>query len=372
VTRPPLSPLRAFAIQLALVLLALLATKPDKAGDFFEYGVTTIALARHGTPDVRAEDAAMAAALSPEAGYRDLFLAMREHIARGEQAPMPGLQGGRGGVYTIHFFAYSALAALPFRLLVEAGAANPFKAFQLVNLGALWLLGLVMFTYFGSSRRAFAALGLVMASGGILYGNWCSPEMLTASALLAGMILFVRGRPIAGGLLAGVAAMQNPSMAFFSLFAPLFAMLHARSEPQPARWPGWGAVLTGAGLQGVLALLPFAFGQWQWGRPSIIALYSTDRELVGPARLFSYYFDPNQGMILVIPGATGRAGRACCWASCSCCSLAPWPMPGNTTIGNSARSRVTCWTTRRPATIPIPRSSSSAAATPTAGWTYMT
>jgi hypothetical protein len=135
----------AFAIQLALVLLVLLATKPDKAGDFFEYGVTTIALARHGTPDVRAEDAAMAAALSPEAGYRDLFLAMREHIARGEQVPMPGLYGGRDGVYTIHFFAYPALAALPFRLLVEAGAANPFKAFQLVNLGALWLLGLVMF-----------------------------------------------------------------------------------------------------------------------------------------------------------------------------------------------------------------------------------
>jgi hypothetical protein len=38
------------------------------------------------------------------------------------------------------------------------------------------------------------------------------------------------------------------------------------------------------------------------GRPSIIALYSTDRELVGPDRLFSYYFDLNQGMILAIPG----------------------------------------------------------------------
>jgi hypothetical protein len=107
-----------------------------------------------------------------------------------------------------------------------------------------------------------------MASGGILYGNWCSPEMVTAAALLAGMILFVRGHPLAGGLLAGVAAMQNPSLAFFSLFAPLFAMLHARGDQDPARWPGWGAVLAGAGLQGVLALLPFAFGQWQWGGPA--------------------------------------------------------------------------------------------------------
>jgi hypothetical protein len=49
-------------------------------------------------------------------------------------------------------------------------------------------------------------------------------------------------------------------------------------------------------------LLPFAFGQWQWGRPSIIALYSTDRRLVGLERLCSYYLDLNQGLILVVPG----------------------------------------------------------------------
>lgn len=263
VSRVRLQAFRAFAIQLALVLLALLATRPDKAGDFFEYAVTTVAIARHGTPDVRVEDAALAAALSPEAGYRSLFLTMREQVARGEQIPMPGLYRGKDGIFAIHFFAYSALAALPFRLLLEAGASNPFKAFQLVNFGALWLLGLVMFRFFGSGRRAFVALGLLMASGGILYGNWCSPEMFTAAALLGGLMLFVLGRPLAGGLLAGLAAMQNPSLAFFSLFAPLFAWLYTRGEQPGARWAGWRMVLAGAGLQGGMALLPFAFGQWQ-------------------------------------------------------------------------------------------------------------
>jgi hypothetical protein len=294
--------IRTFAIQLALVLLALLATKPDKAGDFFEYGVTAIAIARHGTPELRPEDAALAAALSPEAGYRKLFLEMRDNIARGGQIPMPGLYRGKDGVFSIHFFAYPALAALPFRLLMDAGAANPFKAFQLVNFGALWLLGMVMFRFFGSSRRAFTALALVLVSGGILYGNWCSPELVTAAALLAGMMLFVRGRPLAGGLLAGLAAMQNPSLAFFSVFAPLFAVLHARSGRPAEGLPRWGALLAGAAVQGVLALVPFAFGLWQWGTPSIIALHSTDRSLVSLARLHSYYFDLNQGMILAVPG----------------------------------------------------------------------
>lgn len=296
------SPRLAFAIQLALILLVLLVSKPDKAGDFFEYGVTTVAIASHGTPELRVEDAALAAALSPEPGYRALFLSMRDKIARGEQIPMPGLYRGKDGIYTIHFFAYPVLAALPFRLLLEAGAANPFKAFQIVNFGALWLLGIVMFHFFGSGRRAFAALGLVLLSGGILYGNWCSPEMVTAAALLAGMMLFVQGRPLAGGLLAGMAAMQNPSLAFFSVFAPLFALLVARGEERDVQAPHWGRLLAGAVLQGGLALLPFAFGQWQWGTPSVIALYSTDRHLVGLARLCSYFFDLNQGMILAIPG----------------------------------------------------------------------
>jgi len=296
------SPRLAFAIQLALILLALLMSKPDKAGDFFEYGVTTVAIASHGMPEVRVEDAALAAALSPEPGYRELFLSMRDKIARGEQMPMPGLYRGKDGIYTIHFFAYPALAALPFRLLLEAGAANPFKAFQIVNFGALWLLGLVMFRFFGSGRRAFAALGLALLCGGILYGNWCSPEMVTAAALLAGMMLFVQGHPLTGGLLAGVVAMQNPSLAFFSVFAPLFALLIARGEERDVQAPHWGRLLAGAVLQGGLALLPFAFGQWQWGTPSVIALYSTDRQLVGLARLGSYFFDLNQGMILATPG----------------------------------------------------------------------
>ena len=289
---------RAFAIRLALVLLLLLFTKPDKAGDYFEYAVTTIALARHGTPEVRVEDAALAAALSPEAGYRDLFTTMRDNIARGDKMPLPGLYGGRDGMFTIHFFAYPALAAVPFRVLLEARAKNPFKAFQLVNFGALWLLGMAMFRFFGSAARASVALALVLASGGILYGDWCSPEMVTAAALLAGLMLFMLGRPLAGGLLAGVAAMQNPSLAFFAVFAPLFWLLGADG----ARRTRWPAVLAGAVLQGALALLPFAFGLWQWGTPSIIALYSTDRALIGAQRLFSYYFDLNQGMILAVPG----------------------------------------------------------------------
>ena len=41
---------------------------------------------------------------------------MRDRIAHGEQMPMPGLYRGKDGIYTIHFFAYPALAALTLTL----------------------------------------------------------------------------------------------------------------------------------------------------------------------------------------------------------------------------------------------------------------
>lgn len=298
---------RAFAVQLAFILLALLASRPYLVGDFFEYWLTTIAIARHGTPDVRADDAALAAALAPDANYRALFDGIRDDIARGGKDSLPGLHRGKDGdMFPIHFFAYPALAAPAFRLLQGVGA-NPMKAFQVVNFAAFWLLGLVLHRFFGSARRAFVGLGLVLGTGGILYINWGGPEMVTACACLAGTLLFVLGRPLAGGLLAGVAAMQNPSLVFVAAFAPLFSLLHDRAEGRPHPFTGRRAVLGdarlhGALLLGVLALLPFAFGLWQWHVPSIIGRDWTDPRLVGPQRLFSYYFDLDQGMILAVPG----------------------------------------------------------------------
>jgi hypothetical protein len=49
-------------------------------------------------------------------------------------------------------------------------------------------------------------------------------------------------------------------------------------------------------------LLPIVFNLSVFGVPNIIATLATDRSLIGPERLFSYFFDLNQGMLIAIPG----------------------------------------------------------------------
>lgn len=300
----------------AFLLLLLATTRAEKAGDFIEYGVTAVALAQHGTPDVRAADAGLAMRYSPEAGIARVFKDLGDGIARGDTTPLPGFERApSGATYSIHFFAYPLLAALPLRALQAVGA-DPFKAFQVVNYAALGILALALFRLFGASRRAAAAFILVLAAGGILYANWCSPEMMSAALLLSGIVLFTTGRPVSGGVLAGVAAMQNPSIVCFAVFAPLLAVV------DPAGWrgttrPDWRRLLAGGAIAAVMASLPFLFFLWQFGTPSLIARYSTDRQLVGIARLASYYLDLNQGMViglaavplLLLAPAAWRRGR---------------------------------------------------------------
>ncbi|MDT0130582.1 hypothetical protein FPK48_22730, partial [Acinetobacter baumannii] len=97
------------------------------------------------------------------AGEQDLYAA----FARGKD----------GDVYPVHFFGYSLLAAAPFKVFDTLGQA-PFKAFLVVNLAAVFVLGLALRHFLKCEMRAWAGLGLFMLCGGALYWQWTSPECL--------------------------------------------------------------------------------------------------------------------------------------------------------------------------------------------------
>ncbi|QOY92577.1 hypothetical protein IM543_13210 [Massilia sp. UMI-21] len=286
----------------------LLLTRPSKSGDFQEYALMTIALAGHGTPDIRPSDIAVAARLSPEPGFVDMHERLRAGMRQGVDHPFPGfIRAGDDGYYAIHFFAYPALAALPFKL-IDAAGGQPFKAFQLVNLGALAILGVALFQSTGSARRAMFGTLFFLLSGALLYSNWGSPEFFSACALLSGLLFVLLGRPYLAALLAGVAAMQNPPLVLFSVFAPLvhICYLHAHE-----RIP-FGAALRrvlhrhtvlASVLLVALAALPVLFNLAKFGVPSAIAVLATNPALITPARLLSFFFDLNQGAIVGLPVA---------------------------------------------------------------------
>ncbi|MES2901864.1 MAG: hypothetical protein V4723_19215 [Pseudomonadota bacterium] len=292
-----------FCTVLALLLLAFLAWFPAAYdGDFAEYSVTTIALATHATPDLRVNDSATAARLAPN--FAAVFGQLGEGIAVGREVPLPGFIRGRSGYFALHHWTYSALAA-PAYLLLDALGAPPLKCFQALNLAMMIVLGMCLLRFFQSTLQAAAGLLLFAVCGGVLYWNWTGPEMLSAAGLLGAMLLVCSRAPLAAGLLAGLAATQNPSIAAFAAFGPVLAVLLARARGDDWRQElrgraGWrhGA---GALLTLVLAGLPFALSMWQFGEPSLIAKYSTSSDFVSWHRLHSFFLDLNQGMVSGVP-----------------------------------------------------------------------
>lgn len=299
------SPHARFRALLAAFLLLLLAvTRADQNGDFAEYGAMAVALAAHGTPAITAADARAMGQLAPD------FAPQFDQLARGIEAglPIPAsafVRGRDGGTYSIHFFAYSALVALPLKLLGALGMA-PFKAYQVVNLAFIFLVGLCCLRLFASARRAALGVALFFLCGATLYWNWFSPELVSAASLLSGLILFVTGAPLRAGLLVGLAAMQNPSIVLAAAFAPLLkvAVDHAAGTP----WRAAAAALLAPRIVAALALmaagvvLPALFNAWAFGVPSLLARETTDPQLIGLVRLRAFFFDLNQGMLIGMPG----------------------------------------------------------------------
>jgi hypothetical protein len=294
-----------FSLALLAILLALLAlTRPYFGGDVVEYALETVAIADHGSPDIRLDDIARAHQLAPQ--MSGVFQLLENDMRANKQDVYAAFVRGKGGdVYSVHFVGYPALAALPFKVFAKLGVP-PFKAFQVVNYAAVFVLGLALLRFFGSARRAAFGLLLFLLCGGALYLNWTSPECVTAACLLSGLLFYLSGAPLAGGLLAGLAGQQNPTIVFFFGFAPLLKLwlewqagagLNANLKAQLSR-----ANLGGLALGALVFALPPVFNLVEFGVPNIIAKKFSDAGLISGTRLVSFFFDLNQGMVLILPG----------------------------------------------------------------------
>lgn len=301
-------------VPLFLAVAAIALARTSLTGDGYEYMLTMHALAEHGSPDITQADVI---SLQRSAGsvpfyavtLGDLMPYILEHLRAPEKTPaftytiMPN---DAGRFYGIHFGLYSLLA-LPFYLLLKPFGAYPHFAFTLLNLvsciGAFLYVRRAMS---GTSSRAALAALLFLLSGSTFYLNWTGPEVLTASCVLVACIALLRGRAGLAILCAGLAASQNPPIFLLIPFAVGYRILIAR-YPR-LQWPDSVAakvdqrevLLAGAGI--ALTLAPYAFFQATFGTPSVIARDFNDSAFITGARLFSVFFDLNQGMIIGIPG----------------------------------------------------------------------
>ncbi len=299
-----LSALHILLVHLLLGMLLIGLSKPSFKGDAAEYTALAIAVAEHGSPDIRPSDMALARRVLPEFAW--FHASIEQHWTDGTRLPSGFLEGLDKKVYAIHHFGYSAIAAVPFKLLRMAGL-NPMKCFLWVDWFSLLILLLAAHRYFGSMKRAAGAVLIFLMGVGIPYWNWASPEFFCAGLSLAALLLMANSSFTLAGLLVGMAAMQNPPILALLGMGPLIVM----SERVATR--GWAAVsltairaearsLAQGWLPGcALALVPVYFSMQHFGTWNVIATGATDPRLVSWLRFVSYYADLNQGMIIAIP-----------------------------------------------------------------------
>ena len=294
---------------LAIAGFALVTT--SLTGDGYEYMLTMQALYDHGTPDIThadLESLKLSAGGMPFYGgtLNDLMPLLHEHLRAPEKTPaytFTVMPNDAGRFYGIHFGLYSLLA-LPFYALLKAFGAQPYYAFTLLNL--CFCAGAFLYIRRAVPEHASLAMLLFLLGGTTFYLNWTGPEVMTASCVLIACLASLRGQAGLAILCAGLAASQNPPLALLIPFACAWRVLIVR-YPR-LQWPDSSAapvdwrelVLAAAGI--LLTLAPFAFFQWTFGTPSVIARDFNGSEFVTGARMFSLFFDLNQGMVIGSPG----------------------------------------------------------------------
>lgn len=294
---------------LAIAGFALVTT--SLTGDGYEYMLTMQALYDHGTPDIThadLESLKLSAGGMPFYGgtLNDLMPLLHEHLRAPEKTPaytFTVMPNDAGRFYGIHFGLYSLLA-LPFYALLKAFGAQPYYAFTLLNL--CFCAGAFLYIRRAVPEHASLAMLLFLLGGTTFYLNWTGPEVMTACCVLIACLASLRGQAGLSILCAGLAASQNPPLALLIPFACAWRVLIVR-YPR-LQWPDSSAapvdwrelVLAAAGI--LLTLAPFAFFQWTFGTPSVIARDFNGSEFVTGARMFSLFFDLNQGMVIGSPG----------------------------------------------------------------------
>ena len=278
-------------------------------GDGYEYFLTTHAFYSHGSPEIKSDDVLDYINLIPEEGRkpfvsREILIQLNSHIRSDKPTAAVGFYPAIDGqFYAMHFWIYSLLA-LPFYAVLKFFNINPVWAFGFLNMSFLGGVFYYLKKSFPDYQRQAFSLFFVM--GTVFYLRWTGPEVMSASCVFIACIAILRAEIALAICMCGLGASQNPSIIFMMPFSlgygifihrwPQFACF----EKTPSR-PNWRSGLMA--LSGIIfGLMSYAFFQWKFDTPSVIAQYGSYPSLISTDRLFSLLFDLNQGMVVGLPG----------------------------------------------------------------------
>jgi hypothetical protein len=252
---------------------------PRLAGDAWEYWYQAESFHRHGTPE-----------LWPEAMAAVNAWCRRRGVDEPPREPYAYFTAPDGRKYGAHFWAY-ALSAVPAKEYLRRTGGCELTALALTNAG--WIVLALAVTLFGSSappaqRLALAALATVGPV--VWYLTWPGAELFSWALALMAVVAYRDRRDGWAGAAAGLAATQNPPLIFLGGAAVLAAACGRR-------WRAAAAAAAGTAL----GLMPFAYFQYHFGKPSLIATELSVLDNLSWVRTWGVVGDFNQGLLPYVP-----------------------------------------------------------------------
>ncbi|MDP2386923.1 MAG: hypothetical protein Q8M29_11165 [Bacteroidota bacterium] len=277
--------------------------EPYATGDGPEYVLTTEAIYNHFTPDLRDTDSKSfktdyKKAQNWEKNYKyETFDDLERFFANKELKFLDhsgGIYADRSGKkYGYHFFFYSALN-VPARWIAHLVDANPLRCFQVTNAVfiIITLFFLLFYTRFSLWKSVLTAL-IFTFSTAYWHLGWTHPEVYTICLVTLGFWFYFQERFYVAILLIAIASLQNQ---------PLFVML-AFMCLRVVYLNGFKIKnILKIALYGSPFIIPPLFYLIHFGTTNLIkdaGFLSTD--FITFTRIFGFYFDINQGVILAIP-----------------------------------------------------------------------
>ena len=292
---------------------AVVYLQPRVEGDGTEYLLMQESFKNHGSPGFRDEDGISFGELIKRESIRSTSTQgwydgiLMKNIRAGK------LEAGgyvlcRDGCYrSYHFWAYS-LCSLPFRYICEFFGIEPVYSFGLLHA---FLLSMAILTICRSDRFRFwerigLAVGLLLICT-LFYFDWIHPELFSTTFLAMAIIRFLDQKTPSALLFAAIASLQNQPIA---LALPIFYLAHGLQSPDQRPvflrllfpftcWKSWLLTM----LAALFVLLPSIYYLIYYGHPNpIAALGGLSSRWITLSRLFSLWFDINQGIIVGYPG----------------------------------------------------------------------
>ncbi len=287
-----------------------------RTGDGLEYLLYARALSAHLSPDIRRDDLVYVGSLleQSEPGSRSAIEYKIEALVAAPSLPSGvrysgGLiQTADDTLYAWHFWLYPAFV-VPFLQVVQWLGLPPLYAFVFCNwacvLGTLLYLA---WRWEATWLQRHVLTALFLCTGTTYYIRWTHPEVFTASLILLALMLMSDRRYGAAMLASALASAQNPPVVILFAFVAATTVLQGRRSPSAPSSPAAGSGSRGGNLLLALAAFavassPLVFFQTVVGVSNpIVAAGSAEISLISLSRLWSLYFDLNQGMVVGAPG----------------------------------------------------------------------